>query len=194
MTSTAAAGDGGEAAWEPAFPGQRPPFKAGHTASTHTGYMSERRIEPLATQIAGALLADPDTPEHLREPIFTAAVQAWARAEATCQLLQAWLAERDITAALTDLETEKSDEEHTAGGKGSRKTVTRRLPSVLETARKYETLAAKLRSQLGIDPMSAARLGRDLAARRYMDAAPLNAALDQIAKRRQELESGSAGE
>ena len=47
-----------------------------------TAHRSERHVGPLAAQIAGDLLTDPDVPPHIREPMFAASVQAWARAEA----------------------------------------------------------------------------------------------------------------
>ena len=82
--------------WTPDFPGQRPPFPPGHELSLVDGHRSERRVGPLAAQIAQDLLADPDVPAHLHQPVFAASLQAWAHAEATCTLLRAWLAERDI--------------------------------------------------------------------------------------------------
>lgn len=188
MTETA--GDG----WTPEFPGQRPPFPPGHEASLVHGAHSERHAGPLAAQIAQELLDDPDTPEHIREPLFQAAVQAWARAEAICRLLWAWLEGRDIMTALTDASTTVEDEE-TSKGSVHRVSRTKHLPAVLDQLRRYETHAANLRSKLGLDPASAAKVGRDLAMRRHLDATPLNAALAAIEEnRRRAIEAGDAGE
>ena len=169
--------------WTPEFGGQRPPFAPGNETAVVHGARSERHVGPLAAQIAAGLLADPDTPPHLHEPLFTSAIQAWSRAEAVCRLLWAWIEGKDIVTALADLATTTEDEE-SSNGKTHRKSVTRHMPSVLDMLRKYEAQAANLRGRLGLDPASAAKVGRDLAARRYMDASPLNAALAEMEKRR----------
>jgi hypothetical protein len=178
--------------WAPEFDGQRPPFTHANEAAVIHGARSERYVGPLAARIAQELLDDPDTPSHIGEPLFQASVQAWARAEAVCALLWAWLEDRDIMAGLTAAAT-TTEEEKSSRGKVNRKSVTRSVPSVLDTLRRYEAHAAQLRSKLGLDPASAARLGRDLAARRYMDATPLSAALAEM-ERRRALTAGSGDE
>jgi hypothetical protein len=183
-TWTVAEDDTGDG-WAPAFDGQRVPFTEGNSAAVTHGARSERRVAPLAEQIKRDLLGNDNTPPHLHEPVFAASIHAWARAEACCQLIWAWLAERDIMTGLTDLTTSTEEEER---GKATTttKTTTRHVSSVLDTLRRYESLASNLRSKLGLDPASAARLSRDLAARRYMDASatPLDAALAAIEKHR----------
>jgi hypothetical protein len=181
--------DGG---WTPAFDGQRPPWPAGNEAALTHGARSERYVGPLAARIAQELLDDPDVPKHIREPMFAAAVQAWARAEAVCQQLWAWLEGRDIVAGLTAAATTTEDETRSKG-QTNRKSVTRSVPAVLDQLRRFEAHAANLRSKLGLDPASAARVARDLAARRYMDATPLASALEQMEQRRA-LTAGSGGE
>jgi len=174
----AAAGD-----WAPGFDGQRPPFPPGNeTAVTH-GATSERHVGPLAAQIAQELLEDADTPDHLREPMFAASVHAWARAEAVCRLLWAWLEGRDIMAGLTAAATTTEEETHSKG-KTNRRSVTRSVPAVMDMLRRYEVHAANLRSRLGLDPASAARVGRDLAVARHINATPLDAALEEMERRR----------
>src|SRR5487761_1820062 len=182
----------GEDGWQPEFDGQRPPFTPGNESAVVHGARSERHVGPLAAQIAADLLADPDTPPHLHEPLFASAIQAWARAEAVCRLLWQWLDGKDVVGALSDLATTTEDEE-ASGGMVHRKSVTRHMPSVLEQLRKFESQAANLRARLGLDPASAAKVGRDLAARRYMDAAPLNAALAEIEERRALTAGGGHG-
>ena len=110
------------------------------------------------------------------------------------RLLWAWLEERDILTALTDL-TKATEDEETFKGGATRKTTTRHIGSVLDTLRRYETLASNQRSKLGLDPSSAARLGRDLAARRYLDAnaTPLAAALTAIEENRRAITGGDDG-
>lgn len=188
MTNGAASEDG----WTPEFPGQRRPFTDGNEAAMVTGYRSARRVGPLAEQITRELLEDPDTPPHVREPMFAASVQAWARTEAVVRLLWAWLEEQDVMTALTDVTTSTEEEETHKGG-ATRKSTTRHVGSVLDTLRKYETLGSNQRSKLGLDPSSAARLGRDLAERRYLDASatPLATALAAIEENRRAIGGGS---
>jgi hypothetical protein len=181
----------GADSWTPGFPGQRPPFTAGNEAALVTGHRSERHVGPLATRIARELLDDPATPDHIRDPMFAASVRAWARAEAVCTLVWQAIAEQDITGALADI-THTDETEIAKRGTTTRRSVSRRT-TTLEQLRKFEAHAASLRSKLGLDPASAARVARDLAARRYMDATPLNAALQAIEERRA-LTAGSTDE
>jgi hypothetical protein len=180
--------------WTPEFPGQRPPFAPGNEDALVHGARSERHVGPLAARIAQDLLTDPDVPRHIREPMFAAAVQAWARAEAVVRLLWAWLEDRDIMAGLTAAATTTEDETRSKD-KTQRKSITRTVPSVLDQLRRYEAHAANLRRALGLDPASAAKVGRDLALARRMDAGatPLDQALAEI-ERNRELTSGGAGE
>jgi hypothetical protein len=188
VTAAGGAADG----WSPEFAGQRPPFTEGNEAATVHGARSERRVAPLAARLAAELLADPDTPAHLQEPLFAAAIEAWSRAEAVCHLLWAWISGQDVMDALTDLTTAVEDED-TSQGHTHRSSMTRHVPAALELLRKYESVAANLRGRLGLDPASAARVGRDLAARRYMDAAPLAAALAEIEQNRALTAGGADG-
>jgi hypothetical protein len=179
--------------WQPAFRGQRPPFRPGHTASMVHGATSERLIGPLAERIAADLLADKDTPDHLREPVFAPAVMAWARAEAVCQQLREFLDGQSIEEALTELTTIEEDEERDKT-RARRTSTAKRVTAALDMSRRWEAHAMNLRRSLGLDPASAARVGRDVATRRFMDATPLTAALEKIeAQRRAALEAGPAG-
>lgn len=190
MTEAASSQDG----WTPEFDGQRPPFAPGNESAVVHGARSERHVGPLAAQIAQDLLSDPDVPPHIREPLFAASVQAWARAEAVCKLLAGWLAERDLMAGLTAAETTTEDEERTKD-RTHRKSVTRSVPAVLDMLRKWESIAMNLRAKLGLDPASAARVGRDLAVVRRLDAGatPLDEALAAMEERRA-LTAGGAGD
>jgi len=186
--------DGSGDGWSPGFPGQRPPSGEGNEAAVTHGATSERRVGPLAERIAHDLLTDPDVPPHIREPLFSASVQAWARAEAVCALLWVWLSERDIMAGLTAAAT-TTEEERQSKGRVDRKSVTRSVAPVIDTLRKYEVQAANLRARLGLDPASAARVGRDLALTRRLTAGatPLDDALAKIEEQRALTAGGGAG-
>ena len=179
--------------WAPEFDGQRPPFAPGNETSVVHGARSERHVGPLAARIVQELFEDPDTPPHLHEPVFAASVQAWARQEAICKLLFGWLADKDIMAGLTALATTTEDETQ-AGGRTTRKTVTKTISSVVDQLRRAESIASSLRSKLGLDPASAARVGRDLALARHLSAGatPLDDALAEI-ERRRALSAGGDG-
>jgi hypothetical protein len=84
---------------------------------------------------------------------------------------------------MTDLTT-ADEEERTTKSKTTRRSTTKRTNAALDQWHRASAHAASLRSKLGLDPASAARVGRDLAVRRHLDATPLNAALAEIEKRR----------
>jgi hypothetical protein len=65
---------------------------------------------------------------------------------------------------------------------------------VVDQLRRAESIASSLRSKLGLDPASAARVGRDLALARHLSAGatPLDDALAEI-ERRRALSAGGDG-
>ena len=171
-----------------------PPFEDGHTKSTVHGARSPRRVAPVAAEIERELLADEATPDHLRRPEFRSAVSAWARAEAICRVMWDWLAEQDVEDALTDV-TRTAETEEASKGRTTRRSISRRVVSVLEQLRRYEAHAAALRRELGLSPLAAGRLAKDLSASRwYQSARPLDKALDAIEQeRRKAIEDGGGG-
>lgn len=171
-----------------------PPFEPGHTKSTVHGAASPRRVEPLASEIEAELFATEGVPEHLRRPEFRASVAAWARSEAVVRLLWEWLTGQDVEAALTDV-TRSAETEETGKGRTSRRSVSRRVGSVLDQLHRAEMRAASMRRALGLDPLSAGRLARDLSQSRwYQAASPLDQALDRIeADRQAAIEAGGDG-
>lgn len=142
-----------------------PPFEPGNEVATRHGANSERHVVPLAERIAKELLTAATTPEYLREPSYAAVVRAWSRAEAVVELLWRWLGEHDLDDALTDLTTTDEDTELSKGS-ASKHTTSRHVESVLVQLHRHEVRAMNLRSRLGLDPLSRARLGKDVAAQR----------------------------
>ncbi|MDX3099697.1 hypothetical protein [Nonomuraea angiospora] len=140
--------------WTPAFRGQRPPFRPGHTLSTTHAAYSPRKVDPLAAELVDQALADPEIP-YLRAPSYRPALWAWGRAEARVQLLADHLAAHEQD-----------------GCKGCDKCV-----RWDEQLRKWESAAAGHRGRLGLDPASRARLGKDIASAQ-VDIARLLAGLD----------------
>jgi hypothetical protein len=188
-------GDDTPDTWTPAFPGQRPPFTASNEAALRHGARTERRVAPLAAEIERALLADPDMPAHLHRPEFKAAVSAWARAEAVVQCIWNALAEQDFTEAMADITKGAETEETVQKGTISRRSVQKRTVSSLEQLRRYEAHAATLRSRLGLDPVGAAKLAKDLSQSRFYQAAsPLDRALGQLEEERRRAITGDVSD
>lgn len=136
--------------WVPAFPGQRPPFTPGHTKSLRHGYWSPRKVEPVAQELVDMVHADPSL-AYLTEQHAQPALWAWAQAEARVQLMTAHL--------------EKVAEDG-VGDLGDR-----RITEAWNLLHRAETRAESGRRRLGLDPLSRARLGKDVAQGRQADAA-----------------------
>ncbi len=146
--------------WVPALDRQRPPFAPGNTlAAKHHGY-SPRKVEPLAAELVEGLLADPAA-GHAHAPHYRPAVWAWARAEAQVQLLTEYLA--------------KAGE---ASGDGVGDLEQDGIRSAYLLLHRAEARATTGRTRLGLDPVSRARLGKDVAAGQ-LDTARLMAELEK---------------
>ncbi len=120
------------------YPGDtRPPFEEGNVAALHHGAYSPRKVDPLAAEILA------QTRQHVTGWRATdeASVWAWARTEARIQLLTEWLADRG-----GDLDD--------AGA----------VRPAADLLTKLEARAESMRGRLGLEPLSRARLGRDVAA------------------------------
>lgn len=135
---------------EPARGYSWPPFEPGNVAALTHGAWSPRKVDPLAREILVA------TAQHVDwwTPADQTSAWAWARAEARVQLVTEWLADHGGT--LDDDGTVKP---------------------AAELLLRLERTAQSLRSVLGLDPLSRARLGRDVASAR-VDLARLWAAED----------------
>ncbi len=104
-------------------------FTNGNLVRVTHGVYSDRRVNPIARELAEGLIVErPDLEDH------PAAVWSWARIESKCLLLEAWLDEHGFI---------DGDGKPTA-------------PAQLVT--RYETLALNLRARLGLDPLSQAQL------------------------------------
>jgi hypothetical protein len=136
-----------------------PPFtpESGAEAATVHGATSERRVGPLADEIAAALLGDPDCPPHLHRSVFRPALLSWARSEAAVLLVVRWLDTLDVVGALSEV-TDTTEESEQLGARGSRHTSARRIASGLDILDRYERRAQAARGRLGLDPVSALAL------------------------------------
>lgn len=124
------------------------PFEKGHTLTLKHGARSPRMVQPLADEIATQLV---EVAPWCGHPAFAAEVAAWAWEEARVRLLQAWVNEHGLL------------DEDSEGALGQ-----------LERA---QGRAARLRGNLGLNPMAWARV---LALSKTAEAAGAVGASDQV--------------
>ncbi len=148
--------------WTPDFASQRPPFQPGNQLAVQHGAYSPRQVEPLAAELVGLVLADRDA-QHAHAVVYRPALWAWARAEAQVQLLTEYLAKAGEAAGdgVGDLDSE-------------------RVRAAYLLLHRAEARATSGRARLGLDPLSRARLGKDVAAGQ-LDTARLMAELERLA-------------
>lgn len=119
------------------------PYEPGNLAALKHGAYSPRKVDPVAVEILEATAA---TVTWWR-PADMPAAWAWARAEAQVQILTEYLAVAGE-----------------ASGDGVGDLDEDRVKAAYLLLHRAETRANSLRSKLGLDPLSRARLGRDVAA------------------------------
>jgi hypothetical protein len=125
--------------------------KPGNELAKKHGAWSDKVIDPVARDLVERVLKQVG---YLADPSYEPAVWAWARHEARVLILNAWL-----------------DENGTLDEQG--------VPRpALGALKDFERLAASARARLGLDPLSRAQLGRDVAAQQ-VDLARLYDAMDQ---------------
>lgn len=133
------------AGWVPEFEGQRPPLQPGNELSIRHGAYSPRKVEPLAQELVDLLLEDSSVPQHAKAAAYRLELWALARATAQAQLIEEWLADQGT-------------EKHPLGDLGDE-----RVRSAYLLLHRAETRAASSRSRLGLTPVAAARLGKNVA-------------------------------
>lgn len=174
--------------YEPGGPNARDDgFQDGNTASegrrqagqesggyVHGAY-SDDEIAPRARALVTSVLEDKAMPDHLRSPAFRHSLDAWGRAEAAASLILEYISGQGIGATIVPK----------MGG----------TKAPLEIWQKFETTAARMRSELGISPASYARISRDLGLNQKANEDALERLSGQgaqIVARRMEIEGGSA--
>ena len=146
------------------------PFSPGHELSVRHGAFSRRVTVPRAAELVAELLAKPSTPEWLREESYADAVMAWGQALAEVERLRARRDELDrrdaesaVTASLTELVETTETEVRPAPGTLSRESITRQQESLSRALHRAEMRLRTMRADIGLTPMSRARLGKDIA-------------------------------
>lgn len=146
-----------------------PPFEPGNTKALHHGARSERTLSAIAQHLYETARNSPDWPPYLNEPVYQPAVRSYFRGEAILTALETYLDGINIAQALTEIttldETTDTEGDKTAG-RAKRISTARRTGAALEYLRKWETTTSNLRARLGLDPLSRAKLGKDIAAAR----------------------------
>jgi hypothetical protein len=126
--------------WTPAFAGQRPPFQPGNQLAIKHGANSPYRVDPLAHQFRDEILSSPDM-QYLTKPQYAATFWSYCRTAARVQLLE------DYVDAMSMTEATRSDKGQT---------------SALELLRKWTATLITLAARMGLDPLSYAKLGKDV--------------------------------
>jgi hypothetical protein len=126
--------------WTPAFNGQRPPFQPGNSLAVSHGAYSPTRTDPLANQFRDEILASPDM-QYLNKPQYAAIFWRYCQAAAKVQLIEEWVDGMSIRGAA----------ESTFG-----------QTSPLELLRKWTATMLTLAARMGLDPLSYAKLGKDV--------------------------------
>ncbi len=139
-------------------------FEVGNTAAMKHGAYYEPKIVPIAEELAAAVI---ELRPDLAEPSYSAAVKAWARAEARVTLLTRWLDEVGLL----------DDDGEVRGATRS-----------LEAA---EKAAGRCRERLGLDPRADAEV-TILRASARRERADLDALVEAGARVRAEVEGSRA--
>jgi hypothetical protein len=143
------------------------PFREGNEVAVTHGARSPQKLAPLAAEIEMRARALPDWPPHLAGSTrYDSEVAAWAWAEATCSRLRDYLAEQDPVEMLSEHIDVEENEEQVSQTRRRRVSHTRRTTAALEMLRRWEATAGNRREKLGLTPVTAARLARDLMAAR----------------------------
>ena len=116
--------------------GTRPPFEKGNLLARKHGAFSRRTVDPVAEEVIAEAV---EVAPYLDRPEFRPALEAWARSEAACRLVDEWIQANGLF-----------DED----GKE-----TMSIGSLIS----LERLAKDQRAALGLDPASRTRIEKDLA-------------------------------
>lgn len=124
--------------------------EAGNVLNLVHGALSPRAVEPVA---AGLIEQTLESTPYLADVSYRPALESWAQAEAKCRLLDQYIASVGVV-----------------DGEGKPR-------AALDALRLWETRASQERARLGLDPLSRAKLGKDVAATKF-DLARLWAEMD----------------
>jgi hypothetical protein len=133
--------------WQPNPNGRHEDFQPGNSLALVHGAGSPARVNELATRLAAALLGAEGIPPYLADPSYGPAIISWARAEAKAKLVADYLEGMPV-------------EDQMMPPKAG-------TTAPIEVLRKLESAALTHRARLGLDPLSRARLGRDVMSAKF---------------------------
>ncbi len=148
--------------WVPAFPGQRPPFRKGHTTRMTHGAFVGRYTGPVAQEILTRILAYPQC-GYLAEPRYELTILDLADTEAQMMLIRAWRDRQSSEDAATDVLYTSEESEGGGPRPAVVKGVVRHTDSAQNVLGRLQAHAARLRRDCGLTPKAAASMGRDIA-------------------------------
>jgi hypothetical protein len=160
------------------------------------GAFSPRRVGPVAQQVVQEILEDPATPRYLKDDSsYRLSLESLGRLEAIVRLLWSWLETQleahDVQELLQDV-TEAEEHERHDGAVVTRRSVSRRVESVLGQIRRYEIAAAQARKALGLDPSSRSKMAARILQPARMDLAMVAAVMAQKGDSLEDGESPAA--
>jgi hypothetical protein len=159
------------------------PWRGNQLALQH-GARSPRHIGPVAQRVVQEILRDPATPRYLVDDAsYRLSLEALGRTEAIIRLLWSWLETQleahDVRALLEDV-TEATESEQRDGAVVTRRSVSRRVESVLSQLRRYEIAALQMRKGLGLDPASRSKMAARILQPQMLDIALAAAAMARL--------------
>ena len=126
------------------------------------GANSPAHVNPLAQVMIDWLMSLPDMP-WLQAPQYRPQIMAWADAESRCQLLRAYADRLTAEQGLTEYTRGTEKEARPQPGELKRTIRARKILAPLAELHRHEARAQTLRKELGLTPLSAAKLGAAVA-------------------------------
>ena len=131
---------------DPRHDRQHPDFTDGNLVAVRHGAFSERLVRPRALEIAAGLQAAEELPDYLLSPKYRGALLDLCLALARRERLEAWLEETAVDGIPPELSPDGQ------------------VRAAADLLLKVERAVDRHRDRLGLSPLAAARLGRDVAA------------------------------
>lgn len=147
--------------WEPEFGGQRPPFQPGNDLAVTHGAYSRSRTDPIARRFIEEIVSDEAT-AYLAAPAYHSTLWNWAMLMAQCELIQTYIEGMSFAEASNS---------------------SRGAVSPLDLLARFTRSALTLAKELGLTPLSRARLGKSISSTQVDLATLLSRAEDRAADR-----------
>lgn len=151
--------------WEPAFPGQRPPFGPGNRAGMKHGANVPEIRNPVAEQLMEWVSSLPGN-EYLREPRNGPALHDWGQSQARVLLMQAYADGQTVAEALAEVtEIEETTEGLPSSGVVRRYTRAKTVVGTWKALLEAERHARQAADRIGLSPLARQKLGKQAQAK-----------------------------